>query len=260
MDDMKMSFDMNAVSSKSNQITADTPLILAARKACRSGLKTTAIIFALLSCLALFVLNGYMGACLFVLLLLVLVSIVSTNCAASFKHPLAKLKGFSKNATFLIFLSLLAVAIVAADYFKLLDFIKVFLKDISGNVSALLPLELGGLGDAQLYILPSFAVLTLLGSFNVISVRATIRKNRVFSLLPFLLFIVYLLLTLALLTVTASVVLKVFNILVTPDITLFFGNGYFAAAFYLLLSLTSLFATLYYINFFAKTEKIKNAL
>ena len=260
MDDVKMPLDIASMSSDSAHISADTPLIFAVRKASGSGLKITALIFALLGSLVLFVLNSHFGASLFILLLLVLFSAISINCALSFKWPLVELKSLCKNATFLIVLSLVAIGFAAADYFKLLEPIKPFSEDVSGDLSALLPFDFGKLGDAALYILPLFAVLILLGGFNIISIRATIRKNRIFGFMPFLLFIIHLLLTLALLTVTTSVILKMFNILVTPDITLFFGNGYFAAAFYLLLSFSSLFASLYYINLFIKTEKIKNAL
>ena len=260
MDDMKVAYIDGETELKSNYITADTPLIIAARKSCRMGLKLTAIIIGLIGSLVLFLLNGYLGAKAFAFLLLILISAISLNSAASFKRPLANLKGFSNNAAFLIIISLCMISLSVADYFNLTEPIKTFVDNMSATIAALIPLELGALGSWADYILPFVAVLTLLSGFSVISIRSIIRKNRSCGFFSFMLFIISLLVAICLFTVTASIVLKFFNILVTPDITIFFGSGYAPMTFYFLASLSFLFAFIYYINIFAKTEKIKNAL
>lgn len=260
MEEIKSRINESQNSLNSNKIAPDTPLISAARKAALSGFKTAALILGLVGSLALFTLNGYIGALFFLLSVFVLLATISINSALSFKHPLVNLKGLSRNAFFLIVLALIIVAILIADCLKFIEPIKAVINTLSANALSLVPIDLGALGTLGIYLVPLFAVLTLLGGFNVVSIRAIIRKNRPFGFFSLLLFIVYLVLAICSLTVTASIVLKFFNIVVTPDITVLFGNGYAAAAFYFLISLGFIFAAIYYINLFVKTEKIKNAL
>lgn len=260
MEEIKSRINESQNSLNSNKIAPDTPLISTARKATLNGFKTAALILGLVSSLALFTLNGYFGALFFLLSVFALLAAISINSALSFKRPLANLKGLSRNAFFLIILALIIVATLVADYLKFIEPIKAVINTLSANALALVPIDLGTLGSLGIYLVPLFAVLTLLGGFNVVSIRAIIRKNRPFGFFSLLLFIVCLILAICSLTVTASIVLKFFNIVVTPDITVLFGNGYAAAAFYFLISLGFIFAATYYINLFVKTEKIKNAL